>query len=98
MTVEPTRRDGSSIMRNIAALGAAQCITWAASTVAILLLPRYLGSADLGRYSLALLCATIMNIAVDPGVATYLAKQIPRESHEQSSKLAWNSLGLGLAL
>jgi len=39
-----------------------------------------------------------MNIAVDLGVATYLAKQIPRESHEQSSKLAWNSMGLGLAL
>src|SRR5438046_711744 len=98
MTDQATTRSASPIMRNILALGVAQCITWTASTVAILLMPRYLGSADLGRYSLALLSATIMNLGVDLGVATYLAKQIPREGHREGSKLAWNSIGLSLAL
>jgi O-antigen/teichoic acid export membrane protein len=98
MTAEPTARAASPIIRNILAMGVAQCITWAASTVAILLLPRYLGSADLGRYSLALLAVTIMNIMVDLGVATYLAKQIPRENARRASKLAWSSIGLGLVL
>jgi O-antigen/teichoic acid export membrane protein len=95
---ESTKPGVSPIVRNILAMAAGQCATWVASTLTIILLPRFLGSADLGRYSLALLCAAFMNLASDLGVSTYLAKQIPREDQENASRLAWNSIGLGLAM
>jgi O-antigen/teichoic acid export membrane protein len=96
MIADRTNLSVSPIMRNVAALAVAQCITWAASTVAIVLLPHYLGSANLGKYALAYFCAGILNIAADVGVGTYLTKQIPREGYDGASRLAWNAVGLAL--
>jgi O-antigen/teichoic acid export membrane protein len=98
MIAMPTGGSASRIMRNVVALAIAQCITWSASTVAIIFLPRYLGSADLGRYTLAFLCVSILTIVADLGVSTYVTKQTPRGDRVTAGRLGWNAVGLGITM
>jgi O-antigen/teichoic acid export membrane protein len=88
-------RDAQSsvIVRNVMTLGIAQLVTWASSAVLIVLMPPYLGDADLGRLSFALTLSALLVLGTDLGASPYLTREVARsESAEHASNEIINAL------
>ena len=92
-TNEVQERSVTPIVKTAAALLSVQGVTWAASLVGILVVPRLLGSAQLGLYgSLAALVAVASRIAA-MGTSTLVARDVAQDP-SGAQKLGWHaSLG-----
>jgi O-antigen/teichoic acid export membrane protein len=66
-------------VRSAFALAVAQMFTWAASAVLIVMVPRYLGDVELGKFAFASAIVALAGLAADLGTGTYLMKEIARD-------------------
>ena len=73
-----------SITRNTAIMFAGQIITWVASFVLLLFLPRYLGSVDYGRLYLAISVTLILSLLIDFGGNFVIPKEVARSKGEKT--------------
>jgi O-antigen/teichoic acid export membrane protein len=85
------------IVRSVFMLGGAQLVTWIGSAALTILLPRYLGDADLGKLTLALALTNLLGLVTDLGATSYLTKEVARQP-ERASELTWNLLLMRLPL
>jgi O-antigen/teichoic acid export membrane protein len=104
------RTRNARVLKNAVALAIAQCFTWAASSFLILLMPKYLGDADLGRYVTALFFVSLLALLADCGMGMHVVKATAQaEGRGQISHLTLNALmarlplvlvstGLGIAM
>src|SRR5579864_3639723 len=73
----PTRRPiGASIAHGAFALLSTQPITWAASLVGTIALPRLLGADALGQFTIATTIISLSSTAACLGVSDYLVKRV----------------------
>lgn len=80
------------------ALGIAQCFTWASTTVLILLMPRYLGDVDLGRFVTATFFITFLSLVANLGMGTHLIKATATADAKDVGSLAINAIALRVPL
>ena len=73
------RVDAQVFVRGIAALMVSQGFTWISAVVITYTVPRYLGSANLGRYAFAVAVFGLTELAADLGIGTYLTRQVARD-------------------
>jgi O-antigen/teichoic acid export membrane protein len=73
------RLDAGVFVRGVAALMISQGFTWIATAVITFTLPRFLGSANLGKYSLAVAVFGLAELGADLGIGTYLNRQVARD-------------------
>lgn len=66
------------LIRGVLTLGAAQLLSWVGASALAVLLPRYLGDANLGKLTFALAVTQIAGLLTDLGTATYLTKEVAR--------------------
>ena len=67
------------LIRSVFQLGIAQGLTWIGGFALAVLLPRYLGDVDLGKYTLAFAFTTLIGLGADLGLATYLTREVARD-------------------
>ncbi len=72
-------------VRGLTALGLAQITSWAGSAVAVVLMPRYLGAAGLGRFSVVASVVAVFLIASDLGISVYQAKEVARNPDQAAT-------------
>jgi O-antigen/teichoic acid export membrane protein len=77
--------------RNIIVVTGGQFLTWSASSVLIIITPRYLGDTNVGRYAFAFSITGIATAIILFGSVTYLAREIARRP-DDARALAWNGL------
>ena len=82
---DPPAHAGSSsaatfglILQNILTLGSSQIFTLASSAVLVLVLPRFLGDVNLGKFAFALAYTGFFGLATNLGIGTYLTKEVAR--------------------
>lgn len=88
--LQETRSPSASFLLGSLALLSTQPFTWGASVVSIALLPRYLGSRDLGTVSLAASIAQIVGIVATLGISTVIVRGAAaghQAEHEVSAAL-----------
>jgi hypothetical protein len=73
------RLDAGVFVRGVAALMISQGFTWIATAVITFTLPRFLGSANLGKYSFAVAVFGLAELGADLGIGTYLNRQVARD-------------------
>src|SRR5688500_19686262 len=66
----------ATIARGAAALLSTQPLTWAATFLTTVFVPRYLGAEGFGQYSVALTLAGIVGMAAAAGVPDYLRRRV----------------------
>jgi O-antigen/teichoic acid export membrane protein len=71
-------------VRGLTALGLAQVMSWAGSLVAVVLMPRYLGAAGLGRLSVVTSVVAVFLIASDLGISMFQAKEVAKNPDQAS--------------
>jgi hypothetical protein len=69
---------GTRIASNVLVMGIAQVVTWICSLVAVVIMPKYLGDIDLGRFALGSTIISILLVLSDLGSSNYLTKEIAR--------------------
>src|SRR2546423_7807291 len=74
------RLDAGVFVRGVAALMISQGFTWISTAVITFTLPRFLGSANLGRYSFAVAVFGLAELGADLGIGTYLNRQVARDT------------------
>ncbi|MEX0801681.1 MAG: flippase [Dehalococcoidia bacterium] len=67
------------IMRNVVALGASQAITMAGSATLAIMLPRYLGDTNLGKFAFASAFTAILGVMTSLGAGLYVTKEVARD-------------------
>jgi len=67
------------LIRSVFQLGIAQGLTWIGGAALAVLLPRYLGDVNLGKYTLAFAFTTLIGLGADLGLATYLTREVARD-------------------
>lgn len=82
---------GQSIGKNTVVMFISQLMTWSASFVLMLFLPRYLGSTHFGLLYLAISLTTIFRILIDFG-GRYFITKIVAISSDDAADLIMNSL------
>jgi O-antigen/teichoic acid export membrane protein len=75
-------------IRGASALGVAQLFTWAASAVLVVMVPRYLGDVELGKFAFAAALVALAGLVADLGTGTYLMKEVARDRSRASPLLA----------
>jgi O-antigen/teichoic acid export membrane protein len=78
-------------------LGSAQMVTWVSSAALTVLLPQYLGDANLGKLTLAMALTQLLGLITDLGATTYLTKEIAR-TPERAGALIVNQLAMRIPL
>jgi O-antigen/teichoic acid export membrane protein len=76
------------MIRNVLALGASQIVTTAASATLALMLPRYLGDANLGKLAFASAYTGIFAVFASLGAGLYVTKEVARDSSRTLSYTA----------
>jgi O-antigen/teichoic acid export membrane protein len=71
--------DPAQLIRSVFQLGVAQVLTWVGGAALAILLPRFLGDINLGKYTLAFALTTLIGLGADLGVATYLTREVARD-------------------
>lgn len=100
VAVEPARPvvpGASHFVRTVVKFGLAQPLTWASSFTLAVLLPRFLGDANLGKLGFALGLTLIAGLAANLGVSAYLTKEVAR-APQRAGELAANALAMRLPL
>jgi O-antigen/teichoic acid export membrane protein len=67
------------LIRSVFQLSLAQGLTWIGGAALAILLPRFLGDVNLGKYTLAFALTTLIGLGADLGVATYLTREVARD-------------------
>jgi O-antigen/teichoic acid export membrane protein len=67
------------LIRSVLQLSIAQGLSWVGGAALAILLPRYLGDADLGKYTFAFALTTLLGLGADLGLATYLTREVARD-------------------
>jgi O-antigen/teichoic acid export membrane protein len=75
----------SQLIRSIIQLGIAQGFNWVGGAALAILLPRYLGDVNLGKYTFAFAFTTLIGLGADLGMATYLTKVVARDTTRAAS-------------
>jgi len=87
----------SHFIRSILTLGAAQILTWIGGAAMAVLLPRYLGDANLGKVAFGLAFTALVGLVADLGTATFLTKEVAR-NRERIATLTINTLAMRVVL
>ncbi len=87
------REISESFAKNTTIMLAAQSITWVASFVLLVFLPRYLGSEDYGRLYLAVSMGMMISIVIDFG-GNYLIPKEVAKSKEKTPGILVSYLGV----
>ncbi|MBI4493317.1 MAG: flippase [Chloroflexi bacterium] len=85
------------VIRSIFTLGLAQVLSSVGGAALAVLLPRYLGDVNLGKFAFALALTSLVGLAADLGTATYLAKEIAR-APARAAALTANALAMRVPL
>lgn len=85
------------LIRGIFTLGVAQVLTWIGGAALTVLLPRYLGDANLGKIAFGLAFTTLMGLVADLGTATFLTREVAR-SPQRALQLMANTLAMRVVL
>ena len=93
----PSIPGAAHFVRSAVKFGVAQPLSWASSTVLVVLLPRALGDVNLGRLGFALGLTLLASVLANLGISAYLTKEVAR-APERASQLAVNALLLRLPL
>jgi O-antigen/teichoic acid export membrane protein len=75
------------LIRGVFTLGIAQLLSWVGAIAVAVLLPRYLGDVNLGKFAFATAYTSLFGLIADLGAATYVAKEVARD-HERAASLA----------
>ena len=67
------------LIRSVFQLGIAQGLTWIGGAALAVLLPRFLGDVNLGKYTLAFAFTTLIGLGADLGLSTYLTREVARD-------------------
>jgi O-antigen/teichoic acid export membrane protein len=71
-------------VRSVFSFLVGQGLSWVGSAALVVLLPRYLGDVNLGKFGFALAISSFVSLASDLGISFYLAKEIARAPHRAS--------------
>jgi O-antigen/teichoic acid export membrane protein len=82
---------GTRIARNLVASLGGQIVSWAATSVIIVVVPRYLGEDGLGKFTFAMGFPSLFGIFVIFGLSTYLPREIARDP-SSAGHLAVNAM------
>ena len=93
----PRHLRAGHFVRGVATLGMAQLVTWACSAVMAVLLPHYLGAANLGRYWLAYSVMGLVSLFTNLGTASYVTLETAR-APERAPTLYGSALTVRLLL
>lgn len=74
-----TIHSATRMLRNAATLGSSQILTLASSAVLALVLPRFLGDVDLGKFSFAMAYTGFFGLVTHLGIGTFLTKEVARD-------------------
>lgn len=85
------------LIRNVFTLGMAQIVTWMGSAALTVLLPQYLGDANLGKLTLAMALTQLVGLLTDLGATSYLTKEVARDP-DRASSLTMNLLVMRIPL
>jgi O-antigen/teichoic acid export membrane protein len=88
----------SRIVRNIIALGIAQCITWTSTSVLVVLLPRYFGDVNLGKFAAASFLVDLLGLLAELGIGAYVVRETAQGDSRMARQLALNAVAVRLAL
>ncbi len=66
------------ILQNILTMGSSKIFTMASSVVLALVLPRFLGDVNLGKFAFAVAYTGFFGLATNLGIGTYLTKEVAR--------------------
>jgi O-antigen/teichoic acid export membrane protein len=91
----------TSFLRGGLSLLATQPVTWGASLLVAVLVPHYLGDANLGKYAVAWTIAQIVGVLATCGVPSYITRRIAQEPgriHEISSNALVMAVGLSIGI
>jgi O-antigen/teichoic acid export membrane protein len=91
------RSEAKRVISNAIALMLARPLTWLSATGLTILLPRYLGDANLGKINAAFVFADWCGLLVSLGITAYLTKEVARRGAEAGA-LVLNALLLRIAL
>jgi O-antigen/teichoic acid export membrane protein len=76
---EETPRASGHFVRSVFSFGVGQGVSWVASAVLVVMLPRYLGDVNLGKLGFALALVALASLISNLGTATYLMKETARD-------------------
>jgi O-antigen/teichoic acid export membrane protein len=85
------------LIRSVFMLGSAQMVTWIGSAALTVLLPQYLGDANLGKLTLAMALTQLLGLITDLGATSYLTKEVAR-TPERAASLTLNLLAMRIPL
>jgi O-antigen/teichoic acid export membrane protein len=85
------------LIRSVFMLGSAQIVTWIGSAALTVLLPQYLGDANLGKLTLAMALTQLLGLITDLGATSYLTKEVAR-TPERASSILLNLLAMRIPL
>jgi O-antigen/teichoic acid export membrane protein len=85
------------LIRSVFQLGIAQGLTWIGGAALAVLLPRFLGDVNLGKYTFAFAFTTLIGLGADLGLATYLTREVARD-RARAAKLTTAVLALRVPL
>jgi O-antigen/teichoic acid export membrane protein len=85
------------LIRSVFQLSLAQGLTWIGGAALAILLPRFLGDVNLGKYTLAFALTTLIGLAADLGVATYLTREVARDP-SRAARLTTATLAIRVPL
>jgi O-antigen/teichoic acid export membrane protein len=85
------------LIRSVFTLGMAQMVTWVGSAALTVMLPQYLGDANLGKLTVAMALTQILGLITDLGATSYLTKEVAR-APERAGALLMNLLLMRIPL
>ena len=71
----PTARH---FVKSVFRFGVAQIISWVAGAALVVMLPRFLGDAALGKLGFAIAITSVYGLLADPGISYFMTKEIAR--------------------
>lgn len=77
----PSPSASMSVLRGILMLLSTQPLTWAATFLSVVIVPRYLGTEVLGEYAAIIAVATLAGTLLSFGVPDYLARLVSEQPH-----------------
>lgn len=99
LEVAPVSLGASRVAGNVIVLGLAQLATWLSTGVAVVLMPRFLGDTNSGKFAICGTLLGFLSIAADLGTTGFLAREIARTgSRQTTARYVANSLALRLPL
>jgi O-antigen/teichoic acid export membrane protein len=87
----------TGIVRNVVALTAMQAVGWIGAAALTVVLPRYLGDSDLGKFAFAFAFTRLAGLIAELGTTTYIAREIARAAG-RATGLASNAVAMRVPL